>query len=311
MKKTKTFIIAGMVCVTATALSLFAKQQPSTPGVPVKVLVTLEPRRGKTIPPVEPQDIMVREGSDKRPVTGLTPAGQTPMQLMLLLDDSARGSFNTEIPTLKAFVNALPSNTEVAIAYMRNGMAALTQNFTSDHAAAASAIRVAVGPGGADVSPYDSLTDAVKKWPADSIARKEVIMISSGIEGLGGGYMPDNPYVNAGISSAQKAGLVVYTIYSPSVGHFGHSYWRTTWGQNFLSQLSDETGGEFYTIGYGSPVSFQPFLDEIMRQMRNQYVLTFEARPEQKSGLQPIRVTVVNKDASIAAPDKVFVRASM
>lgn len=309
MKKVSVFIAAGALCLGAAA-AIFAQQQTATPGVPVKVVVTLEPRRGASIPTIDAQDVTVYQANDKRPVTGLTPVGDSPMQLMLLIDDSARTSFNTEIPTLKAFVNSLPADTEVAVAYMRNGMAALTQNFTRDHAAAANAIRVAMGPGGADVSPYDSLTDAVKKWPATDTARKEVIMISSGIEGLGGGYQPENPYVNAGISSALKAGIVVYTIYSPSVGHFGHSFWRTTWGQNFLSQLSDETGGEFYAIGYGSPVSFQPFLNEIVQQMRHQYVLTFEARPVEKSGMQPIRVTV-NKDASIAAPDRVFVRASM
>ena len=195
---------------------------------------------------------------------------------------------------------------------MRNGMAAFTQNFTPDHAAAANAIRLSFGPGGADVSPYDSLTDAAKKWPqGDPNTRREVVMISSGIEALGGGNFPDNPYVNAGIESAQKAGLVVYTIYQPSVGHFGHSFWRTTWGQNFLSQLSDETGGEFYAVGYGSAVTYQPFLEQILDHMRHQYVLTFDARPDQKSELQPIRVSVLEKDASIAAPDKVFVRAGM
>jgi hypothetical protein len=233
------------------------------------------------------------------------------MQLLLLLDDSARATFDTELPTLKQFIVSLPANTEVAVAYMRNGMAAFTQNFTSDHTMAANSIRIAFGPGGADVSPYDSLTDAVKKWPASNAARKEVIMISSGIEGLGGGYMPDNPYVNAGITSAQKAGIVVYTIYDPSVGHLGHAFWRNTWGQNFLSQLSDETGGEFYTIGFGSPVSFQPFLQQILIHMEHQYLLRFEAKPEQKSGLQPVRIAVIEKDVSIAAPDKVFVRAGM
>ncbi len=311
MKKTKICLAAGAVCLSAAALSISARQQPSPPGVPVTVVVSLETKRGKTIPPVEPQDIAVVEGRDKRPVTGLVPARQAPMQLMLLLDDSARATFDTEIPTLKDFVNSLPGNTQIAIAYMRNGMAVVTQNFTNDHTAAANAIRVTLGPGGADVSPYDSLTDAVKKWPASNAPRKEVIMISSGIEGLGGGYIPDNPYVVAGIESAQKAGIVVYTIYDPSVGHMGHGLWRNTWGQNFLSQLSDETGGEFYTIGFGSPVSFQPFLQQIVAQMQHQFLLTFEARPEQKSGLQDVRIRIPEKDASIAAPDKVFVRAAM
>src|SRR5579875_1160417 len=258
-------LAAGIVCLAATSLPASAAPQQNSPGEPVNVVVTLEPKHGKTIPPVEAQDITVQENRDKRPVTGFVPLGENPStQLLLLIDDSARGTFDTEINTLKQFINDLPSNTQVGVAYMRNGMAAFTQQFTNDHAAAANSIRVAYGPGGADVSPYDSLTDAVKHWPTAPADRKVVVMISSGVEALGGGWEPENPYVNAGIVSAQKAGLIVYTIYSPRVGHWGHSYWRATWGQNFLSQLSDETGGEFYTIGYGSPVSFQPFLQQIL-----------------------------------------------
>ena len=297
----------------AGATAVRARQNTDQQGVPVSVIVTLEPKRGKTIPPVELQDISVKEGRDKRPVTGFVPlhAQQGSLQLMLLIDDSARSTFDTEIGTLKQFVNALPPEVEVAVAYMRNGMAEVTAPFTRDHAAAANSIRVVMGPGGADVSPYDSLTDAVKKWPDSRAERKEVVMISSGIEALGGGYTPDNPYVNAGIDAALKAGVVVYTIYDPSVGHFGHSFWRNTWGQNFLSQLSDETGGESYIIGFGSPVSFQPFLNSILFNLQHQYRLTFSARPENKSGFQSMRVSVAEKDASIAAPDRVFVRAGM
>jgi VWFA-related protein len=311
MKQRKIFAGMGAICLAVAAGSVLARQQTSAPGVPVSVVVTLAPKRDKSIPPTEQQDIAVFQGKDKRPITGFTPIGQAPMQLMLLIDDSARATFDTEIGTLKQFVNSLPANVEVAVAYMRNGMAALTQNFTQDHAAAANSIRVAMGPGGADVSPYDSLTDAAKKWPQPGAQRKEVVMISSGIEALGGGLMYDNPYVTAGIESAQKAGLVVYTIYQPDVGHFGRGLWRTTWAQNFLSELSDATGGEFYGIGYGSPVSYQPFLEDILQHMQNQYLLTFEARPERKAGLQPMRAVVVEKDASIAAPTQVFVRAGM
>ncbi len=310
MKKSS-FLIPALALFLAGSFSLAARQ--AAPGTQVSIVVTVEPKHGKTIPPIEQQDVTVSEGRDKRRVTSLTPLpwGRASMQLMLLIDDSAQGTFDTEINTLKQFVNALPANTEVAVAYMRNGTAAYTSNFTRDHAAAANSIRVAFGSGGADVSPYDSLTEAAKRWPQPGAQRKAVIMISSGIEGLGGGYTPDNPYVNAGIESAQRAGITVYSIYSPSVGHSGHSFWRSSWGQNFLSQLSDETGGEMYAIGFGAPVSFDPFLKEILLQMQHQYLLTFEARPEQKAGLQSISVKVSEKDASIAAPDKVFVPAGM
>ena len=306
----KYLLAAGLVCLTASIT--YAGQASNAPGVPESVTVTLEPKHGKTIPPVEAQDLQVKEAGERRPVEAFTPLAQRGMQLLFLIDNSARGTFDTEIPTLKQFITSLPPNFEVAVAYMQNGMAVMTANFTPDHAAAANGIRVAVGPGGADVSPYDSLTDAIKKWPAvNPDVRKEVIMISSGIEGLGGGFNPENPYVDAGIRSAQKAGVVVYTIYSPSVGHLGHSFWRNTWGQNFLSMLSDGTGGESYMIGYGSPVSFQPFLQQIAAQWQNQYLLSFSARPENKSEMEPLKVSVIDKDATIAAPDRVFVRAGM
>ena len=224
-------------------------------------------------------------------------------RLLLLLDDSASSSINTEIGTLKQFVNALPSSTEVAVGYMRNGMAQMAKNFTTDHAAAANAIRLVMGLGGADVSPYDSLSDAIKHWPQKRAQRREVIMMSSGIEGLGGGYTSDNPYVNKGIRDAQTAGVIVYTIYTPAIGHYGHSFWRATWGQNFLAQLSDATGGEFYFTGFGAPVSFQPFLNEILERQKHQFLLTFLARPERKSGLQAVKVRVVEKDADVTAAE--------
>lgn len=287
--------------------ALLAWQTPPEPGTPVSVVVTAEPKRGRTIPPLYANDITVKEGRDKRTILSLTPLNDSNLQLLLMIDDSAAESFNTEIPTLKKFVLALPSSTEVAVGYMRSGMTELTSTFTQDHAAAANSIRLALGPGGADVSPYDSLTDAIKKWPATGAKRREIIMISSGIEGLGGGLAPENPYVNAGIASAQKAGIVVYTIYSPSVGHAGHSFWRSSWGQNFLSQLSDETGGEFYTVGFGSSVSFEPYLNAILEAQQHQYLLTFVAHPRTKPGLQPVHISIIEKDASLAAPDAVFV----
>lgn len=289
----------------------FAQQQPgSSSGNSVNVIVTAEADRGKAIPPLEPEDIQVTQSGKPVHVTALTPlqGDGAPLQILLLIDDSAGSSFGTEINTLKKFITSLPESAEVGVGYMRNGMAQMTSRLTRDHTAAAKSIRLAQGPGGSDVNPYEALADAVKKWPAGQ-ARREVIMISSGIEGLGGGFTSDNPYVNAGISSAQKAGVVVYTIYSPSVGHMGHTLWRENWGQNFLSMLSDATGGESYYIGLGTPVSFSPFLQEIREKLDHQYRLTFDAVTDVKAGLQPIKVKVKEKNASLAYPSKVYVGA--
>jgi len=310
MKAFKYFAGTG-IALMSVAGGLFAFQDNGVPGVPVSVTITAEAGRQKTIPTLSKGDVVVLQGKDKRPVLDLTPLGQQnqPMQLLLLISDSARSSFDTEINTLKQFINSLPASTEIGIGYMRNGTNQMVSNFTRDHASAANSIRLASGPGGADVSPYDSLSEAIKNWPKTPAERREVIMVSSGIEGLGGGFTSDNPYVDHAISDAQRAGVVVYTIYTPGVGHYGHGLWRSTWGQNFLSQLSDETGGDSYMIGFGSPVSFQPFLQQIAEHFKHQYRLTFEAKPEKKSGLQAIRIQSAEKNATIAGPDRVFVKA--
>jgi hypothetical protein len=280
-------------------------QSAAGPGKSVRMVVTLEPRRGKEIPLVEQQDVNVFEDQQKRPVTAFAP-DEGSLQILLLIDDSAGNSFNTEIPSLKQFVNSLPAQAEVAVGYMHNGLTQLGCKFTSDHNAAASAIRMPLGPGGADVDPYGSLAYAIKHWPEQHAERREVVMVSSGIEGLGGGFYPQNPYVLAGINDAQKAGLVVYAIWSPGVGHFGHDYWLQLWGENFLGELSDATGGEMYWTTIGPPVSFDPYLQDILNHLQHQFLLSFAAIPD-RAGLQPVRVAISGKDASVAFPRAVYV----
>jgi len=299
----------GIALFITGSVSIYAAN--NLPGNPVSVLVTVE-SKGSNQSPLSKENLLIKEDRDVRQVTAVRSLEGASSQILLLLDDSAGGSFDTQIPELKKFILALPPNAEVGVGYMHNGMSQMASEFTLNHAQAAQSLRLPQGPGGADVSPYDSLSDAIKKWPAkDGIARREVVMISSGIEGLGGGLPPDNPYVNAGISSAIKAGVTVYAIYNPAFGHAGHSFWRETAGQDWLSQLADETGGEFYQIGLGSAVSFEPYLSDILKRQNEQYILTFDARAENKSGLQPLKIRSTAKGLSLAAPDKVYVKASL
>jgi VWFA-related protein len=282
--------------------------QDAAAGTATNVVITVEPRHGKVVPPVEKEDLVVFQSREKRPAQSLTPLEGSPTQLLLLIDDSARETLGTQFTAIGDFVRGLPANTQVAIAYSRNGTAFFTQQFTTDHAAAAATIRLPLGSGGGDVNPYDSIAESIKKWPfTPDVIRRQVLMIGSGIEGLGGGYSAENPYVNAGIEAAQKAGVIVYAIYTPAAGHAGHSFWRSTWGQNFLSQIADETGGESYNLMLGSPVDITPFFNEYLDAQKHQYLLTFLAKNEKK-GLQPIRVDVKEKNASIAAAARVVVQ---
>jgi pimeloyl-ACP methyl ester carboxylesterase len=67
---------------------------------------------------------------------------------------------------------------------MRDGIAQVVQNLTSDHVLVAKALRPPVGTRGANGSPYFSLTDLVKRWPPTT-ARRAVIMATDGIDHYG------------------------------------------------------------------------------------------------------------------------------
>jgi len=84
----------GLVVCGALAGCAFAAQDPA-PGVPVSMVVTIEAKRGKTVPTVERQDMKVAEDRAPRPVTDFTPlrGEHGGLQLMLPIDDSARSSF--------------------------------------------------------------------------------------------------------------------------------------------------------------------------------------------------------------------------
>jgi hypothetical protein len=102
---------------------------------------------------------------------------------------------------------------------------------------------------------------------------------------------------------------VVYAIYTPGIGHAGHSYWRANWGQNHLAQLAEETGAEAYVMGFGPPVSFAPYLDDLAQHLSHQYLLTFLAKPEKKASFQRIKLRTEVPEVEFIAPHRVFVPA--
>jgi hypothetical protein len=187
---------------------------------------------------------------------------------------------------------------------MRNGTLDVVQDVTTDHPRAAKSLRLPLGSPGVVASPFLSLSDLIKRWPA-SPARHEVLLVTSDVDPLGGSLA--DPYLDASIEHAQRAGIVVYGIYTPGTGHSGHSFWLMNWGQNHLAQIAEETGGESYMLGFGPPVSFAPYLGEIAERLAHQYLVTFLITPGKKAGLQPVRLTTEVPNAELVAADKVYV----
>ncbi|MGD0137191.1 MAG: hypothetical protein ABSE57_34550 [Bryobacteraceae bacterium] len=281
--------VAAMVLST---LPVTAKTPAPSDAFPVRMTVSANVENGKRMPELRKEDIAVKNGKDRLQVAEWLPAqgDRAGLELFILIDDASDASLGTKLDELRAFITAQPSTTAVGVGYMRNATVQIVQNLTNDHALAAKSVRLPLGNVGAYGSPYLSVVDLMKRWPA-SENRHEVIMVSDGLDRAHRGRNALlNPDVDVANDVAQRTGTMIHTIYSPGVGHWHRNFWEATNGENALAKLSDATGGESFFLGLQSPVSFEPYLDQLQKTLDNQYVLSFYASPIKKAGLQPVNI---------------------
>jgi hypothetical protein len=297
------FVLAALAFSSHTVES----RVPAASTVPVHMVVTAEARHGTDVPVIKREDVTVNQGRERVQVTDWVPleGEHAALQLFVLVDDASGATLGAQLEDLRRFILSQPPSTAIGVGYMRDGTVDILQNLTDDHALAAKALRLPLGTAGALASPYLSIGDLIKRWP-ESPVRREILMVSDGIDRFGG-VGPANPYVDTAIEQAQRAGVIIYAIYATGIGHFGHTYWRFFWGQNYLSKVTTETGGEAYFLGYDTPVSFSPYLDDLTRRLTHQYLLTFLAKPGKKPGLQPVKIRTEVPNAELVAADMVYV----
>jgi len=133
------------------------------------------------------------------------------LYLAVLIDDSLNSTVANQWRDLKDFFNAQPPTTYISVFYARNGSAMLAQDFTNDHALAAKALRLPIGPG-ALTSPYFAVQDLTKRLPGTPRDRRSVLLISSGIDYFHGNF-PTSPDLDTTIEQAQKRNINVWSIY--------------------------------------------------------------------------------------------------
>lgn len=300
---------AALLAALALSCLPASGQEPAFPGVSTKIVVSIEPRHGKEVPNIRSEDVTVMQGKQRDKVS-LWQRVDTPevgAQVFILIDDGLSSSeIGTKLNDIREFINAQSSNVLVGVAYMRNGSAMVAQNPTKDHTQAAKALRLTLGDAGASASPYFSLQDLLKRWPETSSAR-EIVLITDGIDRFWDGAGLDDPYLNSAIEQAQRGSVVVNALYARGEGHFGHSPWRINWGQNYLSELADATGGEAYYLGNDTPPSFRSYFTDLTERLSHQFVLTFEAQPGKKSGFERIKLSTEVPNAELVTQRQVYV----
>ena len=194
MKKHLTVLL--LACVAAGVLS--AQQLAAVGLVPSQLIVTVEGRQGKDVTVLNKEDFMAYQHRDRLKVSGVIPqqGDHAALELFILIDDSADAEVGLQYDDLKKFIAGQPASTLVGVGYMRNTTVDIAQNLTTEHQKAAAALRIPMGGGGI-ASPWLSLQELIKRWPVSAV-RREVVMITSGVDPLGG-YDFTNPYVGIAI----------------------------------------------------------------------------------------------------------------
>jgi hypothetical protein len=303
-------VFGAMLCPMSTVAgqSLASEEQVS-----VTTTVTILGPKFTAPPPVSKSDVVVYTGKTRLDVVHWVPVRKetVPLQLAVVIDNDASNiGVGSQLREIGAFIRSQPRNTSVGLFYAVNGTVETASSFSTNHEATAKALRPPVGlREGESPSVYVSISDLLKNhWPATG-GRRELLLISTGVDHLDPG--PDSLYVHAAIDDAQKAGVVVHTIFTGTSLAFGTSF-RGDYAQANLANITDRTGGFNFYEGLITPVSFAPYLQQLNKVLYNQYLLTFtiERTKKREGELREIAVRTEDRNLQIKYPKQVLVPGS-
>lgn len=301
-------VLLVLILSLAGVLPLRAQQGAASSTAPVTAVVTVLGPKFTPPPAIGKDDIAVYEDKEKKEVTGWAPAqgDRAALELAILIDDADSVDLGIQFGDIKNFILSQPKSTGIGIFYASNGTIQAASQFNSDHEAVAKSLRMPFGYFGAYSSLYLSMMDLISRWPVTG-ARREMLVIADGIDRLRGD--PFSPDVDLALEHAQKAGVMVHTLFASGVGRFSRNFVRVNYGQSNLSKIADGTGGEAFFQGLQTPISFAPFLQQLDMVLKNQYWLMFSAgrSKKEKGELRSFRVRTEQRNVEISSADRIFV----
>lgn len=302
------FLVAALAGAALIAPTAFAAGRDSASAAnPSAVVMTITATAKHAQPPaLQKGDVSLYLGKERVQVADMKRGDS--LFLAVLIDDSLRSDLANQWPDLKAFFMTQPKNTYIAVAYARNGVAMVAQDFTADHALAAKALRLPLGTLSTASSPYLALDDWMRRWP-DRAQRSSIILFSSGIDYFRGGPATLDPDLDTAVARAQKRNINIWSIYVPDAARRGRRGFSAFNWQSNLDRLSQQTGGEAYFLGLESTVDLRPYFDSIRAHLNNQYLLAFVGNGGGKGKYESVKVASEIDNVRFLKPSAVYLPA--
>jgi Ca-activated chloride channel family protein len=257
----------------------------------VNVAVNVVDAHGAPVGGFEKKDFQLFEDGAAQTVAIFEREATSPLSIVLAIDASETvvTSERLERDAAKHFVHAiLRPQDEIGLMEFADNVREVVP-FTNQ------AKRIEEGLGeirrGDETALYNAVFLASQRLATTSAAagrRRVLVVISDGGDSVGG-----KRYEEA-VEEAQRAGAIVYSIIIvPIAADAG----RNTGGEHALIQLSEDTGGKYYTVV--DPKDLEPAFSHISDDLRTQYLLGYYASEQGNSGFRRIKVKMT--DAAVDA----------
>jgi VWFA-related protein len=276
-----------------------------TMTLPISIFTKQELKEKQMTEFVEAGDLFVKEDNDQQVILSIRSVSNTPLSLAIIIQDDLESVVNLELKRIGQFIKGLPKGSRVMVGYIRAGGLQVRQKFTEDLEKAAGSLRIISGsPAVATNNPYDHLSDAVQKFDALPNGRRAILFISDGYDSTRGANALsslDSLSLEQAISKAQRRSIAVYSIYAAG------SYTKDAdpnvalGALGALSKLSSETGGRAFHSGTHTPVSFDPFFEDLDVTLTRQFAITYLSTHMNK-GFHKVDVYSSNPDVKIEHP---------
>jgi Ca-activated chloride channel family protein len=296
----KPFLIAVMACATIAAQSK-PTFRSGADAVRVDVLVT---DRNRPIAGLTTADFELRDNNVLQTIEAVV-IEDVPVSLMLVLDTSTSVE-GQPLADLKkaasAAVNALGPGDRVALLTFAQGIA-LRVDWTGDRGPVSKAIDTTSA--GGSTSLYDAAYAGMTMRDLEPGRRSLVLLFTDGHDTAS--WLPSS----AAIDRARRTEAVVYGVsvsrrtplYSRLMFRSGIELSpspRVDWASApLLEELSDITGGQNFTAGFGSGLA--EAFERVVKEFRSRYLLTYSPKGVAAGGWHTIDVRLKNRSGQVRA----------
>ena len=290
------FVVSVLV---ALATPVWAQEEPAeAPAAVFKSSVDLvsmaavvRDSHGKIVPSLRREDFEVLDSGKSRPILELRTESAAPASVALLLDGSgsmkvgAAGDLSQRIST--AILSSLNPSRDDAALYSFDTRLLSVQEFTHDMKTVTN--RLSVVDAWGSTSLYDAIAGTAAIVSKRTANRRALVVLTDGADTTSA-YPPEQ--VSAIASSLD---VPVYVFVMNTSTREGEKVPFEAERRSQLANLARATGGDFF-VAYDT-ASTTSAINQLVEELRHQYVLAFEAASEQ--GWRNVQVRTRKKGLTV------------